>query len=719
MKRYLIKGALALIAGLFITSCSHETEVDYTPEQERKANQFEEAFKEVFTQNISPNQDWGYTPAYLLHANTRVADPRSNMWASLGYQIPVAITPTEKTKVTTYFSSPGADSYTSLVDLKEFFVQQVYKGTASYTAGNGGTVIGGNQMDWLCAGSASMGDDHVNNFNNADGSVMLMVNSSTQRFGFKSSSDNGHVFYNFRMVNGADIDPSLAGAYYVGFDFEAAGINPNEQVSRDKIYNDWIVKIIPGKGIDNNTDAPTTAYTENTRTTKTEYFKKRYLKDFGRVFCEDLGGNYSNREDFDYNDVVFDAKLWMEEEWQKVTVTTKQVITTITTYYEKDGQGNVVMENGQPKTYTDTKTETKITEETPVISQVEGTSPAFYAEICLLATGATLPVRVGGPNAIEVHKAFGDYSVDCMINTFDQYTSEVKNGFGYHEVAEPVTLDWIDVTSYFSNKSIYSISDIPVYVRWEGTEATAVQSVKGSAPERFTIREKINWASERANMNVGYPAFTSWVEGASNFWTGVSANTQGLYQGYPSPSAGLTFDNSDVDAEHILAVHYTKYDVVTIEGETVEVDENGNSISGDNSGNSGNGGNGGNGNGNGNSDVLGTKIWPNSGTGSATSLSLDNSILANASANSIMRFYGSFNDSWFNAGFHTSDWAVLDVSVSNWDPNGDKKWLYANSNAKKNGYIELILTSDLLSAINGKTLEFAFDKFTCNFITIE
>ena len=39
--------------------------------------------------------------------------------------------------------------------------------------------------------------------------------------------------------------------------------------------------------------------------------------DYGRVFCEDLGGNYSNREDFDYNDVVFDATLaneWLASE---------------------------------------------------------------------------------------------------------------------------------------------------------------------------------------------------------------------------------------------------------------------------------------------------------------------------------------------------------------------------------------------------------------------
>ena len=594
MKRYLISGAMTLIAGLLVTSCHDKGDSSYTPENVQKTMQFEAAFKETFTSKIDPNQDWGFTPAYLTKASTRVADPRSNMWADLGYTIPTAITPTEKQKVVDYFSNKGAESYTSPIDWNEFFVQQVYKGTAKYTAGNGGEVTGGNQMDWLCAGSASMGDDHVNNFNNADGSVMLMVKSSTQRFGFKSSSDNGHVFYNFRMVNGADIDPSLAGFYYVGLDFEAAGQNPNEQISRDFIYNDWIVKILPSKGVTNN-DQPLEAYTENTITTKTEYFKKRYLMDYGRVFCEDLGGNYSNREDFDYNDVVFDAKLWKEEEWQKVTITTTKVITTTTTYYEKDAQGNVVMENGQPKvSYVDTSTETVTTEDTPVVSPVEGSTPTFYAEICLLATGATLPVRVGGQDAIEVHKAFGDFSVDCMINTFDEYTATVKNGFGYHETAEPITLDWIDVTSYYADKTQYSVSDIPVYVRWQGTEATAVKATKGTAPERFTIREKINWASERANMNVGYPAFTSWVESSSPFWSGVNANATGLYQGYPSPTAGLTFDSSDVNAEHILAVHYTKYDIEEIEGETVEVDGDGNTVSsgGNTSGNTGGSGTG-------------------------------------------------------------------------------------------------------------------------------
>lgn len=302
------------------------------------------------------------------------------------------------------------------------------------------------------------------------------------------------------------------------------------------------------------------------------------------MLCEDLGGNYSNREDFDYNDVVFDANLWEEVEWKKVTITTKTVITTRTTIYEVGTDGKIVQENGQNKVArVEESSETKI-EETTSTSQVEGVDPVYYAEICLIATGATLPVKVGGPDAIEVHKAFGDYSVDCMINTFDQYTSEVKNGFGYHVVAEPVRLDWIDVTKFM--KTMKTISDIPVYVQWTGIEAQTVTADKGSAPGRFTVRDKINWASERANINVGYGNnFTNWVEGSSsNFWSGVDPHNTGLYQGYPSPSAGLTFNPSQVNVETTLAVHRTTYETQTIQGETVET----NNLSTDNNNNNNN-----------------------------------------------------------------------------------------------------------------------------------
>ena len=78
----------------------------------------------------------------------------------------------------------------------------------------------------------------------------------------------------------------INGNYYVGLDFEAAGQNKNEQVSRDTIYDDWIVKIVPGTG---QTPPPSDR-----------------VKEEGIIICEDLGGI----GDFDFNDVVFDATIY-------------------------------------------------------------------------------------------------------------------------------------------------------------------------------------------------------------------------------------------------------------------------------------------------------------------------------------------------------------------------------------------------------------------------
>ena len=277
-----------------LSSCVKDAASGTPDPQKAKEEAYNNAFVQTFG-NIAPNQTWGFAQGM------RSAYPNGNMWESEGYTIPAAITADEIAKVRAVFDLKGEEKYESLVDWDCFFVQQVYKGVAHYTAGNGGDVLGSAHMDWLCAYDpvgvqetqyvwnaekndndvfiVTNHDDHINNFNHGDckdyNGIMLMVNSSTQRFGFKASEDNGHVFYNFRME---EID----GNYYVGFDFEAAGQNPNEQVARDYIYNDWIVKIVPGKG---TTDK---------------------VKEEGLIICEDLG----TIGDFDFNDVVFYAKVW-------------------------------------------------------------------------------------------------------------------------------------------------------------------------------------------------------------------------------------------------------------------------------------------------------------------------------------------------------------------------------------------------------------------------
>jgi hypothetical protein len=285
-----------IISVLMFVSCA-KNDFDYNVTEAVTA-QYNTAFVKTFGEPAS-NQACGFNDRVLpasFGATTRAANTNGNEWATNGYNVPGPITEAERQAVLNVFNQKGEASYTSLIDLDCFFVQQVYKGVATYKNHDNQTVTGSEHMDWLCTvtnkhvevvcywpyeESVTIGeyyDDHINNFNNGkcdawDG-IMLMVNTNSNKFGFKSSEDNGHVFYNFRMEQ-------INGNYYVGFDFEAAGANPNEQVDRDYIYNDWIVKIVPGKG--------TTPSVERVR-----------------IMCEDLGATTS---DFDYNDIVFDIRF--------------------------------------------------------------------------------------------------------------------------------------------------------------------------------------------------------------------------------------------------------------------------------------------------------------------------------------------------------------------------------------------------------------------------
>lgn len=265
-----MKKVLIFLIGILFISCSKEV----TTKQDIKEIQYEQAFEKTFGK-IDKNQTWGFGKSL-----TRTADPRNNMWASEGYNVPPAITAAEKAKVIEVFSQRGEESYTSNLDWDCFFVQHVY--------GSHGN------MDWLCAYDPTghrevlyglpeynyqpheiiSHDDHINNFNATDGAIMLMVNSSTQRFGFHSSQDS-KLHYNFRLE---EID----GSYYVGIDYEANGQWDNQKEARNYIYNDWIVKIVPGKGTSDR------------------------VKEEGMIICEDLG----TIGDFDFNDVVFYAKVW-------------------------------------------------------------------------------------------------------------------------------------------------------------------------------------------------------------------------------------------------------------------------------------------------------------------------------------------------------------------------------------------------------------------------
>lgn len=225
-----MKRILILMLIVLATGCSH----DFPSYQETATEAFVTAFEKQYS---TPDQyhTWGFEEVSL----TRSADVNSNMWS----WTPSAVTEDETVKVFNYLNStPNLLSVG--INWSNFFVQHVYSGHGN--------------MDWLYCGN----EDHINNFNATKGSIMKMINSSTSNFGYHNSLDS--KLHNKYVIVQVD------GSYYVGFDFEASGQNPNQKESPNGIYTDWIVKITP-------------AYNKI-------------------IIAEDLGAGES---DFDYNDVVF------------------------------------------------------------------------------------------------------------------------------------------------------------------------------------------------------------------------------------------------------------------------------------------------------------------------------------------------------------------------------------------------------------------------------
>lgn len=279
MKKYLIKGALALFAGAFLFSCA-EKESEYVPIVQQKVQTFEEVFKEVYG-DIDPYQNWGFTNDLSLadpstteviyldsvapasagtRAFTRTANPEANLWGRT-YEVPDPLTAAQKKRVRLFFQYNQYPE-DEPVSLKNFFVQDVYKGGTyplwkdqdkyrNYSKEkynlNGQLEAGSAHMDYLTAGWQN---DHIYNYNNArcetndnvwDGKtyeagyplteetaaaagigdweaenfnhvvyhsdeIMLMENSSTACFGWHETVGSIHHNDQYRIISGATID---------------------------------------------------------------------------------------------------------------------------------------------------------------------------------------------------------------------------------------------------------------------------------------------------------------------------------------------------------------------------------------------------------------------------------------------------------------------------------------------------------------------------------
>lgn len=239
MKKYLIKGLLAIFVSGIAASCT-EHDVDYVPLAQRKSQAYDQAFKDMIGGDVDPNQDWGFEnvaaldgfdPIAAVRAMTRTENANANEWADPdkvygGLLVPPALTPEQIAVVKKYFQTVPNITYQD-PKWNKYFIQQVYKGHTdvpqgcatpeAYMALNGTTELyASDYMDHLAAIDEQKGIvDHINNFNHGDcgvndhvldnggnandgpfhtDKIMLMQNSTTKSFGYFNS--NGSLYHN-------------------------------------------------------------------------------------------------------------------------------------------------------------------------------------------------------------------------------------------------------------------------------------------------------------------------------------------------------------------------------------------------------------------------------------------------------------------------------------------------------------------------------------------
>ncbi len=269
MKKYL----MFAFAALAFVGCSKSDDVSDSS-RTKQSDVYAQNFVAKYG-NPASNHTWGFgsnasAPAFDF---TRSHWKNKNQYRDV-MNVPDEPTTDEINTVTEWFTTHESPA-TVNVNWSDFFVWQI-----------SATENGTSHMDQLWCGASKESMEHVNDFNSGNnpdhahvGPATFMYNSGTKEFAYQESlTDGSHTVYNhFVCIPGyiiAPNDPVISKYYYVGLDYEATGTDPNQQVARDYFYNDWIVRITPG-----------------------EY------KNAVRIICEDLG----DTDDFDFNDVVFDA----------------------------------------------------------------------------------------------------------------------------------------------------------------------------------------------------------------------------------------------------------------------------------------------------------------------------------------------------------------------------------------------------------------------------
>lgn len=242
-----------------------------------------------------------------------------------------------------------------------------------------------------------------------------------------------------------------------GFQLGVSGCTPGYKGDTGSITPPDVVPSIP-------TDNPIVKYQYKT----VEHHKTVTLDETlsKRILCEDLGK--IDRNDLDFNDVVFDVLIYKVTTWDR-TITVRDGVQV----------GSV---------------------------DSEVTSTSYFADIVVLAAGGTLMLNVNGK---EVHEALGGHWYSTIINTTKDDAGAYSNPWDSNS---PVYIGRIE--------GLNNPASVEVHVKYNDTESMVLTALEGMAPHKIAVPLRTPWAKERAKIDEAYKDFKKYVNESSEFWNG-------------------------------------------------------------------------------------------------------------------------------------------------------------------------------------------------------
>lgn len=575
MKKYLINGAMALIVGGFIVSCSHE-DISQPATVDQMTKSFDEMFTELYGP-IAPNHNWGF--------ETVAAKPGEEQLEAIAEEERAATRSAERAATRTpaqfgweissdYNAEFSRDYYLSVLNLLpeeveagekknnyEFVSNGLFQFSIIYAQTSGQDEVG---YYYYNPETQTIADHtrvaFVNNIQNLGNYVQLEKKSlqwwlivpywaysweSMTTSQGKSIWENAEYYTQYIGSAAKTFTVNIPAGYRVGFYIKQGDnimysnqtLNTNDVRPEGSRYysayspkdnntflvgledwtfrydnnhkadcNDVIISVNrkadnPPTFVDvdiNPTPIKTPAYQENYTSQKDTYME---IVDQGRVFCEDIAtANMGVTEDIDYNDIVFDARVWRV--YDKEVTIAKSAIEATT----ESGEKNV----------------------------------RYKYDISMLAAGGTIPENVGINND-DVHDVFG-VGLTFMVNTwtpkstaFGQYNTPTNVMLPKKEISYTLSYDQVDPDNV-------GISTIPIEVKYSGNKAMALNNReinsegKSTAPYKLCLPLGTLWPIERVNIDQAYSDFDSYVSSPNNLFYKGTTVSENLYTDAPTSS---------------------------------------------------------------------------------------------------------------------------------------------------------------------------------------